>query len=206
MKHRSVTALATLALTSLGLTTHGAVFTDRSAWEAAVTGLQPVDLASPLAAYDVLPAGDALALPGGKTLTFTLDVQRLQVPGSWATWSGGKTPAVLYSLYESQLDATLGAPVKAFGFEVQPNAFGAVDIILELDNGESLTRSVSGNAGAAFFGWIVGPGVQGFTLTAAGGNDFAVAEMAMAVPEPASYALLAGIGLAAFAWVRRLNG
>jgi hypothetical protein len=201
MKIHPSIVVAGLALGSL----HAAVFTDRASWEAAILAPQDVALASQFGEFDVLPAGDALALPSGNSLTFNYDVQALQVPGSWATWSGGKTPMVLYSLYEPQIEGTFASPAEAFGFEIQPNNLVTVDITLELANGESLTQSVQGDSGALFFGWLDSAGVQSFNLSAADGNDFAFGEMTLAIPEPQTFGVAAGLGLAALAISRRLR-
>ncbi len=53
---------------------------------------------------------------------------------------------------------TLGG-VTAFGLFVQPQALRTERITVKLDDGQSITKAVSGNGGAAFFGFV-GSGVR----------------------------------------------
>jgi hypothetical protein len=147
-------------------------FADRSAWEAAVGGnFEEVDIAGQLAEFAILPAGNPLLLPFDETLAFDITLQRLQVPSSWATWSGGKTPAVLYTQGADSLTATFGpGPVAAFGLEIEPNLFAVLNVTLTTINGgtHTLTQTVNGFGGAKFFGWTEGS-VVSMQLTCTGG-------------------------------------
>ena len=132
-------------------------FTDRASWEAAIQTFADVNIAGQLANFQTLPAGNPLLLPFDETLTSNIVLERLQVPNSWATWSGGKTPAVLFTLGAESLTGTFGPlPVIAFGLEIEPNLFSTFKVSVTTKDGgtHTLNQGVNGDAGAKFFGWI----------------------------------------------------
>ncbi len=187
---------------------HASVITydDRAAWEAAAPGFAGVDLAG-FPEFSLIGFGAPIALPLGGAVSFDSDLVRLQVPTSWGTWSGGKEPAILYAPSTLVTGTFAGSPIGGFGLEMEPNTLDAFLMTLALDDGSTLSQSVTGDAGAAFFGWH-GSGVTAMTLGCEV-CDFAFGEMVQApavatepVPEPATLLLL-GSGLALGAWRAR---
>ena len=137
-----------------------------------------MDIASQVPPFKVLPAGGALLLPFAENLTFDISLEGLQVPSSWATWSGGKTPAVLFTEGAESLDGSFGPqPVIAFGLEIEPNLFSVFNVSLTTTDGgtHTLSQTVNGDAGAKFFGWI--GDVISMQVTCSGGcAGFAIGE------------------------------
>jgi hypothetical protein len=180
----SVTAAAVVAsVLMLPVKGHAiSFFTDRDTWEAAVQQVQPVDIANQLGNFVILTAGQPLLLPFSEEFTFNIALQRLQVPTSWATWSAGETPAVLFTQFGSgSLIGTFGPdPVVAFGLEIEPNLFAVFNISLTTADGEThvLTQSVNGLAGAKFFGWVGDVNSMQITCSSnCAGDGFAIGEL-----------------------------
>ena len=135
----------------------------------------------------------------------------LQVPTSWATWSGGNEPAVLYTQGMDYLTATFSpTEVQSFGLELEPEAFDTFLMTLTLTDGSIFTlgQFVDGLAGAKFFGWTDGD-ILTMEIYCGGIEEecggFAIGRMVKAHPvaEPATLLLL-GSGMAALGlWARR---
>ncbi len=179
------------------------LYDDRSLWEAAAPGWDDVDIAGQVPDGFTLLAGDPLGMPSGASLSFDITLSGLQVPGSWGTWSGGNTPAVLYTQGVDWLTGIFDSSPLAFGMEVEPNDFNIFDVTLMLDDGSTLTLAVDGFAGAKFFGWV-GAGVVAFEVHCDGGcGGFAIGRLVEApVPEPTA-PLLFGAGLLVAGWAIR---
>jgi hypothetical protein len=147
----------------------------------------------------------SLADPFGGTINFTPNVERRHVPGSWTTWSHGYTGSILWSGYsQNSIRLDFDGTVTAFGGYAQPNSFDVYDITLGLSDGSNLTKSLSGNGGADFFGFYDGA-VDWIEFTSPDPNGFAIGELAMAkcvVPEPGTLMLL-GTGLFSLGFFRR---
>src|SRR5499427_4544909 len=154
-------------------------FTDRATWEAAIQTFADVNIAGQLANFQTLPAGNPLLLPFDETLKFNINLERLQVPTSWGTWSGGKTPAVLFTQGAESLSGTFGPlPVIAFGLEIEPNLFSTFNVSLTTKDGgtHTLSQAVNGVCGAKFFGWI--GEVTSLQVACSGGcGGFAIGEL-----------------------------
>lgn len=192
------------------------LFDDRAAWETTVGGsFLPVDIAGQVPDSTILSTGNPLFLPSGGTLTFNKDLEGRQVPGSWNTWSGGKTPAVLFLDEETAVNTVIGtfnAPQAAFGLEMEPNNFSTFNVTLLLSDGSSLTQLVDGDGGAKFFGWAAGA-ITSFTQSCETGCEgFATGEIVQgtqrtgSVPSPSTLILIGSglVGLAAVrSWTKR---
>lgn len=139
-------------------------YSDRAGWEAAVGGYSDVDLASQVADNALLSVGTNLDLAGVDTLSFDVDLRGRQVSSSWATWSGGNTPRILYTDGLSSVTGFFGSGVNAFGLEAQPNAFVELNITLRLDDQNSLVQVVNGDAGAKFYGFVSDSTIMSFDL------------------------------------------
>jgi hypothetical protein len=173
------------------------MYDSRAAWEAAVGGIfSELDIASQVPEWSILSAGTPLtgANPGD-TLTFSIDLQGLQVGSSWATWSGGQFPAILYTMGATSLTGTFsGSGPQAFGFEMEPNPTSVYDMTLLLSDGSILTRAIDGYGGAGFFGWAGDVSIQSMTISSA--VDFGLGRLVCVaepfepvVPEPMTLSL-----------------
>lgn len=194
-------AVATAAVAGSGSAEAVVLYTDRAAWQAAVDGYTETTSFAGVADYQSV---GSVTLAGGTTLTFDASVEKRTVPGSWSTWSGGYTGAVLFRDGD-EVSATISPVLSAFGFDMEPNQFGTYELTLTLIDGTELSQMVTGLAGAKFFGWV-GEGVASYTMSAeADADGFAFGrfvEGTTAVPEPATLALL-GAGLLSVGAMRR---
>jgi len=202
-KYAILLALAFAALVLPASASGPAFYSDFGSWAAAVPSYQGVDL-SGYNEYDIIPAGDEIALPYDETLTFNKDLEVYIVGSSWATWYGdqdldGYDDAaglpVLYTLGELAVTGTFGPGADVplgFGLEMEPNPFTDVIMTLTLTDGSSLSQTVNGYGGAKFFGWV-GGGVTSMTLSS--DYDFAFGNMVKAAPEPTSLVLLGTLGV-----------
>ncbi|MGA7827252.1 MAG: PEP-CTERM sorting domain-containing protein [Geobacteraceae bacterium] len=171
-------------------------YSDRSTWETVVGDWADVDLAGQVADGDILSAGDSIALPeypGNRSLSFDVDLAGRQVPTSWATWSGGEEPRLLYSGFGvTSVTGNFSGTVHAFGVEMEPNPFDAYLMVLFAD-GTQLQQLVSGDSGAKFFGFTSDLAITSLTMSS--DVDFAFGRMvvdASPVPEPSTLLLLGG--------------
>ncbi|MFL5514494.1 MAG: Kelch repeat-containing protein [Gemmatimonadales bacterium] len=114
-----------------------------------------VDIAS-------LPDGSTLnsVSAGSQTISFSIPLEKLQVPDSWGSWSSppdaeSSTPPILFSQYESSLTLSLSRPTVILGFELEPNNFDLFTSTVDFFSGSqlvgSVTRTVDGAAGAQLF-------------------------------------------------------
>ncbi|MFL5473827.1 MAG: hypothetical protein ACJ8AM_15855, partial [Gemmatimonadales bacterium] len=114
-----------------------------------------VDIAS-------LPDGSTLnsVSAGSQTISFSIPLEKLQVPDSWGSWSSppdaeSSTPPILFSQYESSLTLSLSRPTVILGFELEPNDFDLFTSTVDFFSGSqlvgSVTRTVDGAAGAQLF-------------------------------------------------------
>jgi hypothetical protein len=178
--------LAVAALAGMSVTASAAVvtFTDRAGWEAA-TGIFTETATFPgIPQYQNVTA---LTLNGGTQLAFDSAVNKRTIGSGWATWSAGYAGDVFYSNGDTSIVATI-TEVSAFGLEMEPNPYGDYSMSLTLSDGSIITQTVSGYAGADFFGWV-GAGVVSFTMASA--VDFAFGRFVESqVPEPGALLLL----------------
>lgn len=99
--------------------------------------------------------------PTGKVL-FSEPVLHLQIghsyPDDWATWSNGYTGSVYFTgPSNNSVTLTLPAGTKAFYFYVEPDQFGAYDVLATADGASSGLVVVSDDypnaGGARYFGF-----------------------------------------------------
>jgi hypothetical protein len=180
-------------------------YNDESTWAAAVASTAAVDLSS-IAEFDPV---DSVAV-GSQTLSFSSTLEARQVPGSWTTWAGDRTPRVLYTIDVNSVTGTFSSGYAAFGLVAEPEPLDTYTFTLLLADGTSMTQDILGDSGAAFMGFIAGSPIASWTLSAP--VNFAFGEMvygtevsgATGVPEPLTLLLL-GLGLIGVAGAKRLN-
>ncbi len=144
------------------------------------------------------------------TLSTALQIATVGVSG-WSTWNSppateSATPRVLarYSTLAT-LTITLSAPTTTFGFELEPNSFGAFPITADFLNGSTslgtVTQSVNGNSGALLFAASTTTPITSVVITATGGgNGYAIGQFRYAavappgVPVPGTL-ILSGVGI-----------
>jgi len=205
MNRRTVLMLVGLMLFVLGSVANAAtgMYASRSAWTTDGVTWADVDL-TPYVEFSTLTsvALPAIAAPA-TTLTFDVTQEVRQVPGSWMTWSGGNTPRVLYNGTEG-VTGMFDSAVRGFGLELEPNNFALFDITLKMADGTSLTNTVDGTSGAAFFGALSDVGITGWkAYTSPGSGGFAMGRLVVTgdnpgngSPELSTWMLLACSGLA----------
>ncbi len=138
-------------------------------------------------ADDTRPNGQTVsdvAAPGGGLITFSAPLTHVSIGNGWATWSHGHTgPAadVYYLDSGGTMTMTLPANTYAFSFYAEPNNFGDFDMTATESGGAtSGPVSVTGNAGATYFGFYTTSDeapLTSVTVTIDGsGGSFAVGE------------------------------
>jgi hypothetical protein len=163
----------------------------------------------------VIPGADpdftvynSLSDPFAGTISFDNPVDKRTIGVSWATWSHGYTGAVLSSQGLTSIRMDFGRSIYGFGFYAEPNVFSTFDVTMGLSIGVTQTKSVEGEAGAAFFGFLDG-GVDWVEISTTDGSGFAFGEMVMAetaraVPEPTTM-ILFGLGTVGLGVVRKFR-
>ncbi|MFE1746796.1 PEP-CTERM sorting domain-containing protein [Coleofasciculus sp. H7-2] len=94
-------------------------------------------------------------------LTFSPQVQKMNINSGWTTWSHGYTGEVYFSGWNVLTTTiTLPASITAFDLYVEPNLFGIFDIAVTGIDGTSTTllQKVSGLSGAKYFGFYATEG------------------------------------------------
>jgi hypothetical protein len=169
-------------------------YTDRGNWESAAGGMfiETADIPG-YSTYDTITAGNPINIGYGETLTFNKNLSDRKIGNGWATWSGGYTGEVLWTLGATSVTGSFGdgGILGGFGFESEPDPFASHLITLALSDGSTLSQAVNGNAGAKFFGWTTDIGIASMTI--ASDVDFAFGRFVSTpspVPEPSTILLL----------------
>ena len=153
--------------------------------------------------------------PNGTSLGLSPAHIKRNIGSGWATWSHGYTGAV-YVQNGTQAIFNLPAGAQCFYFYAEPNNLSAFNITVTPASGSSVTRSVTGNAGAYGYGFYTsGETISSVTVdVAAGAGGFAVGEFGVgtaasgpsAIPTLSEWGMifLAGVmGVFGFATLRR---
>ncbi|MDR5587051.1 MULTISPECIES: hypothetical protein [Clostridium] len=97
---------------------------------------------------------------GTQTVTFSSNMQKLNVPSGWNNWSSpplseDSTPDVLFSNFQNSMTITLSEPSCIFGFEMEANLFGTFPLTVEFYSGNefvgNIVRTVTSPNGARLF-------------------------------------------------------
>ncbi|MDX9976387.1 MAG: PEP-CTERM sorting domain-containing protein [FCB group bacterium] len=159
--------------------------------------LGPYDITQfPLDPQAVFADVSTVDSPLGGQLGFSIPMSHRRIGSGWATWSHGYTGDVYYSNGATSVTMTMPPTTAAFRFYVEPNPFSLQTFEAVADDGTSSgSYTAHGSSGATFAGFY-GTGSLISSIALTGSTDFAVGEFGIAVPEPASFALLALGGLA----------
>jgi len=170
-------------------------FTSLSAWQAAVgtwTETQSLGVSNGTNVTSV-------TLADGTVLGLTGATQTVKSIGAgWATWCCGYTGQVIANFAATSVSASITPTVGGLGMFIEPNTFSMFDVTLLLNTGATITQTVDGSFGAAFFGYT-GSDVTRVTISSTDTSGFAYGDFfttPVQAPEPASIMLL-GTGLLA---------
>ena len=219
-RRTALTLVSLMLLLALTTVSHAAtiMYDNRAAWEAAVPAWADVDLTR-YAEFDTVTTVllPLLAAPATK-IDFDVTLTAYQVGSVWVPAAGDAwavtTPRILYSGDGvTSATGTFDSPLLGFGFEMDPNSYGAFDMTLSLDSSETLTQTVDPNhGGAKFFGFWGSTGVASWTASFSDPTGgFAMGRMVVAgpgddhdgSPELSTWMLLACSGLAGLVIRRR---
>jgi hypothetical protein len=147
---------------------------------------------------DTQPTGytPVTSVPGAPPLTgpvtFSIPLLHAQVGWDWVSWSHGYTDDIYWTGGALDVTVNLPAGTAAFMLYAEPNPFAPYQIDAIADDGTVVSQMPDGYYGATGYGFY---GTGGSTISSihvtSPSADFAIGEFYGAVPEPASFGLLA---------------
>lgn len=170
----------------------------------------------PMAAFPADPSPEGtmtlmLTPPAGFTgsgdLIFLDPMEHMKAGSVWDTWSHGYAGDVYYTDASDQL-LLLPQDTIAFSLYLQPNLKADFEFVVESGTTQT-TLTINGNAGARYVGFYSDDPRDPLQFvyilqTTRDADGFAAGEfMINAIPEPGTWALVAGLGLCVLAGVRR---
>jgi len=121
-----------------------------------------------------------------QTVTFSVTMNKRSVPDSWGTWGSppfteGAFPHILFTGGAQTIEMTLAVPSAVFGFELNPNPFALHTFTADFYSGGtlvgSITREISGDAGARLLAAEAPEGQAFDRVVVTGSSDFAIARL-----------------------------
>lgn len=152
---------------------------------------------------------------GTETLTFGSSVSVRTVGINWSTWNSppaveSSTPKIVtIDTALTSLTITLSEPHTTFGFELEPSVFSSHSVTATFMNGATslgtVTRTVSGNAGALLFAGTSSTPITSVVLTVpSAANGFAMAQFRFSTPAPVP--AMGSVAFATFALLLLVGG
>jgi len=160
----------------------------------------------------------SVSTPLGGAISFSTELDHLEIGSGWATWSNHYRGDVYFVDGGTSVTLTLPDYTSAFYFYAEPNQFFPHTITAS-SGGTLLTQHVLGLAGAEFFGFYA-TGTETLSSITISSNDFlgfSIGEFGIAltlptpaafvtpVPEPSTYALFGAVALFGLVAVRRFR-
>jgi PEP-CTERM motif len=146
-------------------------------------------------------------------VTFSSALDTREVGVDWSTWGSppdteDAAPLIFYTAGATSVEFNFDQTLTLWGFEAEPNPFDDRDFTVDYYDGVtlvgSISRTINGNAGARLLAAFHAPGFNRVVVST--DTDFAMAQLryVVAIPEPATWAMLiAGFGMVGFAARRR---
>jgi len=135
---------------------------DLSAWQAA---------AGPYTNTTANYGSTTTALGGAGTITYNAG-QVVTIGVSWNTWCCGYAGEAVSTDPATSTTIALSPGISAFGLQIEPEEYQLESMTVTLSNGQAMTATVNGEAGAQFFGFV-GTGITSITITDNASDSFA---------------------------------
>ncbi|MCX5643564.1 MAG: hypothetical protein NTZ17_02590 [Phycisphaerae bacterium] len=141
--------------------------------------------AFPLDAGPIETHVTSVASPLGGQVDFSIPMVHELVGIGWLTWSHGYTGDVYWTDGATSVTMTLPTETKAFYFYAEPNPMAQYTIVATAQDGTQVGQNISGNAGAAYYGFYGTDGsfINSITVTTPQSVDFSVGEFGTPAPK-----------------------